>query len=184
MKNKTFIIIISLILVVVVLFYILKKNTKSHSPAAKANYIENGLNIEINYCKPFKKGRVIFSEADEKVLQPFGKYWRLGANEATTFENNKSILINGQELKAGKYQIYAVPNKNSWEIYFNSDWDRWGATEADHKTDVLKTTVVPNNNASFEEQLQINFENADSLGIANLSIHWDKTLVKVPFSNK
>ena len=57
--------------------------TKSHSPAAKASYLNNGLNITINYYQPFKKGRVIFGKASEKALQPYGKYWRVGANEAT-----------------------------------------------------------------------------------------------------
>ncbi len=184
MKNRVIVIIVSLVLIVSALFYILKKNTKSHSPEAKANYSEKGLNIEINYCRPYKKGRTIFSEAAEKVLQPYGKYWRMGANEATTFENNKDIIINGLELKAGKYQIYAIPNKESWDILFNTEWDRWGATEASHKTDVLKTTVSTNNNADFEEQLLISFDNGDSLSTPYLNIHWDKTMVKIPFTCK
>ena len=184
MKNRVFVIIVSLILIVSALFYILEKNTKSHSPEAKANFSENGLNIEINYCRPYKKGRTIFSEPAEKVLQPYGKYWRMGANEATTFDCNKAIIINGQELSAGKYQIYAVPNKESWDILFNTEWDRWGATEASHKTDVLKTNISVNNEAPFEEQLLISFDKKDSTGNAFINIHWDKTLAKVPFTSK
>lgn len=181
MKNKVLVIAVILIVVVIALFVILKNNTKSHSPEAKASFAQGDLKIEITYCRPYKKGRVIFSEPAEKVLQPYGSYWRLGANEATIFDVNKNIMVNNQELKAGKYQIYAVPGKDVWKVYFNTDWDRWGATEADHKTDVLQTEVPANNDAPFEEQLKLSFENADSTGNNNLVIHWDKTMVKVPF---
>ena len=181
MKNKILIISVGLIVVVIGLFVLLKHNTKSHSPADKVIYTEGELKIAIDYCKPYKKGRTIFSEAAEKVLQPYGTYWRMGANEATTFDVNKDVLINDKLLKAGKYQIYAVPNKEVWKIYFNTEWDRWGATEADHKTDVLETEVTANNEAPLQEQLILSFENKDSLGTALLVIHWDKTRVKIPF---
>jgi len=183
--KKKIIIAISIIIGVTIVYYGYGlATTKSHSPAAKATYSNNGLNININYCQPYKKGRLIFGEASQKALQPYGKYWRVGANEATTFDVNKDILVNGQELKAGKYQLYSVPGKDKWEIYFNSEWDRWGAMEANHKTDVLKTEVAADNNAAFEEQLIVSFDSADSVGKTNLNIHWDKTLIKIPLSVK
>lgn len=184
MKKKIIISISIIVGIIVVYFGYGLATTKSHSPASKAMYSNNGLNININYCKPYKKGRVIFGEVSEKALQPYGKYWRIGANEATTFDVNKDISVNGQDLKAGKYQIYAVPGKDNWQILFNSEWDRWGAMEANHKTDVLKTEVAADNNASFEEQLVLSFDAADSSGKTNLKIHWDKTLVKVPITIK
>ncbi len=181
--KKKILIGIGIFLVVVIAFLTwFRSNTKSHSPAAIANYTNNGLTINISYCKPYKKGRIIFG--DETSLQPYGKYWRIGANEATTFETNKDILFGNVELKPGKYQLYAVPGAESWEIYLNTEWDRWGAMEADHKTDVLKTSVLANNNAEMEEQLLLNFDEPDSLGNTNLNIHWDKTIVNIPISLK
>lgn len=174
-----------MIIVALVIFGMLaKRATKSHSPAAQASYSNNGLAINIDYCRPYKKGRLIFGEEVDKALQPYGSYWRIGANEATTFDVNKDVLINGKELKAGKYQIYAVPEKNAWTIVFNSEWDRWGAMEADHKTDVLSTEVPADNDAPFEEMLLLSFDTPDSTGNTNLLIHWDKTLVKVPVAQK
>ena len=51
------------------------------------------------YSRPQKKGRTIFGD-----LIPFGKLWRAGANNATSIDTNKDLLINGQTLPAGKYE--------------------------------------------------------------------------------
>ena len=39
--------------------------------------------LQIEYCRPYKKGRLIFGPAEENPLLPYGRYWRLGANKAT-----------------------------------------------------------------------------------------------------
>lgn len=184
MKTKVLIVIAILIIALIVGFILTKNNTKKYSPADTATYTLNDLKVEINYCRPFKKGRIIFGTKDEGALQPYGMYWRVGANEATTFETNKDLLINGQELKAGKYQLYAYPNIEEWKIVFNTDWDKWGAREAEHETDVLETTVKPNNHAKFLEQFTITFNNPDTLGLSEIVLHWDKTQVQIPFKVK
>lgn len=184
MKKKIVIGSVVFIVVVIAALFGFKKFTKSHSPAATANYSDNGLVIDISYCRPYKKGRLIFGEESAGALQSYGKYWRVGANEATTFNTNKDLVINGKELKAGKYQLYAVPGKDTWQVVFNSDWDRWGAQEADHKTDVLQTELPADNTAPPVEQLLLSFDQPDSLHATNLLIHWDNTLVKVPLEAK
>jgi hypothetical protein len=184
MKKKVLIWVGVGIVALVIFGIVAKRNTKSHSPAAKASYSNNGLAINMDYCRPSKKGRLIFGEEADKALQPYGGYWRIGANEATTFDVNKDVMVNGKELKAGKYQIYAVPEKDMWKITFNSEWDRWGAMDADHKTDVLTTEVAADNNAPVEEMLLLSFDAPDSTGGTNLLIHWDNTLVKVPVAAK
>lgn len=158
--------------------------TKKFSPVSKVSYTNNDMKIDIVYCKPYKKGRLIFGEKSEGALQPYGKYWRLGANESTTFDVNQDVLINGKELKAGKYQMYAIPGKDTWKIVFNSEWDRWGAMDADHGTDVLTVEVPADNNAPVEEQLVISIDKPDDAGLAEMLIHWDNTLVKVPVEPK
>jgi hypothetical protein len=185
--KKKILIGIGIILVAIIAFltwYL--HNTKKYSPQARATYSNNnGMAINVVYCKPFKKGRLIFGEESAGALQPYGKYWRLGANEATTFEVNKDILLGDKELKQGKYQIYVVPGKENWEVCLNSDWDRWGAMEADHNKDVLRTQVATDNEANPEEQLLISFEELqENPSITNMIIHWDQTMVKVPIIPK
>jgi hypothetical protein len=181
MKKKVFIISGIAIVALVFLFFWLKNYTKSHSPVATSSYTSNGANIEIVYCKPQKKGRIIFGDETSGAIQPYGRYWRLGANEATTFSTDKDLEIGSGTLKAGKYQLYAIPGKSTWQIVFNSEWDRWGATEANHSTDVLSISVDAKNDAAEKEILAIQFENDIATASTFLNIHWDKTSVSVPF---
>jgi Protein of unknown function (DUF2911) len=97
----------SVILILVAASAFLKMQTKKHSPVDTATFNKGGLNINMVYYRPFKKGRIIFGLADDGALQPYGTYWRLGANDATTIEVNKDVDFAGKVLKAGKYSIYA-----------------------------------------------------------------------------
>ncbi|MES2559550.1 MAG: DUF2911 domain-containing protein [Bacteroidota bacterium] len=169
---------IGLLIIIAGLTY-LRSATKKHSPAAVAAYHIAGADITVNYCQPYKKGRLIFGDEASGALQPYGKYWRVGANEATLFSTNKNLMINDQHLKAGKYSVYAYPGKDSWQIVFNSDFDRWGVPEPDPKDDVIKTNVPALNQAPFMEQLTIRFDKVDSINV-NMVIHWDETEVSVP----
>ena len=182
--KKALIIIAIIAAVLVVAFPFLKKYTKSHSPLAEARFQKDGLSVKVDYCQPAAKSRLIFGEKRAGALQPFGQYWRVGANEATTFETNADLVINGKDLKAGKYSLYAIPGQAIWTIAFNSNWDRWGATAPDTKTDVLRTEVPANNAAEKKEKLEIVFGNPNEAGPANFNIQWDKTAVRIPFQRK
>src|SRR4051812_15233363 len=83
-------------LLVVIIIYVQLKKTKSFSPEDEVVYEQGDLRLKVYYNRPFKKGRDIFGG-----LVPFDKVWRTGANEATTFESNKDLTIEGKKLKAG-----------------------------------------------------------------------------------
>ncbi|MBC7382331.1 MAG: DUF2911 domain-containing protein [Bacteroidia bacterium] len=180
MFKKVFI-ITAIVLVALLLFLNwFRKDTLKHSPPALATYQQNDLSITINYCRPFAKSRVIFGDEEAEALQPYGKYWRMGANEATTIELNKRVQFNDKTLEPGKYSMYAYPGRDSWTICVNTDNDRWGARESDKDKDVFRTLVAAANDAPYEEQFLITFDPADSAGCTSMNLHWDKTLVKVP----
>lgn len=166
-----------IVLLTGVMFY-LRSATKKHSPATTVAYSQNGFNLSVNYCQPFKKGRVIFGPKETGALQAYGEYWRMGANEATTFNTETPLLINGKELPAGKYAIYAVPAQNEWTIAFNTENDRWGATAPDEKNDVLRVQVPVTETNTAVEQFNISFE-ADSVAVSAL-LAWDNVQVKIP----
>lgn len=179
MKKKILIIIGVALIAIIALLTWFRAYTKTHSPAATATYALNGAKITINYCRPFKKGRLIFGDEASGALQPYGKYWRAGANEATYFETNKDLMINDQHLKAGKYSLYTYPGKDSWQIVINSEFDRWGVPAPEPTKDVVKTNVPCVNDAEMMEQFLISFVERDS-SAANLILHWDQTKVTVP----
>jgi Protein of unknown function (DUF2911) len=113
------------------------------SPRDSVSGKVHGATISINYGAPSARGRRIFGG-----LQPFGKEWRAGANEATTFTTDKDIKIEGKLLPAGKYDLFATPGEKEWTIIFNSKHASWGIkhngdANDDPATDVLTVTVKP-----------------------------------------
>jgi hypothetical protein len=117
------------------------------SPPAVLNYSNNGLNITIDYSQPSVKGRTI-----GKDIAPYGQVWRTGANEATTFEVNKDVTIEGQALPAGKYSIYSIPGEDEWTIIFNKTWKQWG-TVYKQEEDALRVKVKPAKAETFSEKM-------------------------------
>ena len=95
-------------------------NPASPLKITEYNYNEKDIAV-ITYSSPSKKNRLIFGSKDEGALVPFDEYWRTGANRHTYIENNVPLVFKGNELKAGKYSIYTIPSKDSWDIYFNKE---------------------------------------------------------------
>ena len=115
--------------------------------------IDDDLKVEIVYSRPFLKGREF-----GKDIVPYGKVWRTGANEATTFEISKDVLINDKILPAGKYSIYTIPNSDKTTVIFNKIWDQWG-TQYDENFDALRVDVPTHTNEEPVEQFTIECEN-------------------------
>lgn len=158
-----------LLLLLVSSFTLLAQEDKSKrpSPPATLNTSVGDLNIVVDYSQPAVKGRSIGKE-----LAPYGKVWRTGANEATTFTINRDAKIEGKELKAGKYSLFTIPGEDEWTIIFNKVADQWGAYEYDEKQDALRVKVKPAKAAEFAERLT--FSQADG----KLQMHWGNTAVR------
>lgn len=113
------------------------KQTRKSPPGEVNITLNNGATIHINYSRPYLKGRTI-----GKDVEPMeGQVWRTGANEATTFETDKDIKINGQKLPAGKYALFTIFEKNTATIIFNKKWDQWGSDGYDKAEDQLRVVA-------------------------------------------
>lgn len=158
-------------------FRYLQSQTKKASPESTLSFEAGGSSIEVFYNRPSKKGRAIFGE-----LVPFGKTWRTGANEATTFSTSGPLSIGGQTLPAGKYTLWTVPEADRWTVIWNSKMYPWGVSmkgEASREAefDVLKAEVPVKTLPEPVEMFTIAFEQ-DSIAFMTLS--WDRTQVRVP----
>jgi len=104
-------------------------------------------------------------------VEPFGKVWRTGANEATTFEVDKNVKIEGKELAKGKYALFTIPGETEWTIIFNKTANQWGAYEYKEAEDALRVTVKPGKTDKFVETLNIAVEGN------KIVIRWENTQV-------
>jgi len=126
--------------------------------------LQDNLEVEIVYSRPFLKGRQF-----EKIV-PYGQVWRTGANEATVFEVSKDVLIEGKHLPAGKYSLYTIPGEKETVVIFNKDWNQWG-TKYNPGHDALRVTVPTH---YFNEPVEQFTIDVDEAGAACLV--WGNTL--------
>ena len=168
----------SLIVVLIAAGAFLRMNTKKHSPQDEVTIENEDFTLNIVYCRPYKKGRVIFGTEEEGALQPYGVYWRMGANEATTIEVNAEVLFGGQKLEPGKYSMYAVPGEKKWKIGINSEEKRWGYSEPNYDEDVLNIEVPVSYSEEEIEQMTITLEPTEQG--ATMVLKWDTSVINIP----
>ena len=116
------------------------------SPPNVVTFNQNRLDIQIDYSQPSKRGRLIFGEEADGALQPYGQYWRLGANAATEMTIKQDVLFAGEPIAAGTYRMYAVPGKEAFAVTLNSESGVFFAvSEPDPAMDVVTVDapVVP-----------------------------------------
>ncbi|GGF07838.1 DUF2911 domain-containing protein [Hymenobacter cavernae] len=147
--------------------------SKRPSPPAKATATVGGATVTIDYSRPSVKGRKIFG-----TLEPYGKVWRTGANEATTFEVSKDVKIEGQTLPAGKYGLFTIPGETEWTIIFNKTADQWGAYKYDAAQDALRVKVKPKKTAQLTEVFTINLDKTGKVAML-----WENTEVDFTVSS-
>lgn len=122
-------------------FFYLNQDSGTLSPSDEETLTSGGMTVTVKYSRPSVRGRVIFGAEEQGALQPYGQYWRLGANEATEIRFNRDILFNGSPLKAGVYRMYAIPGPDSFEIAVNTQVGGSASSAPDEKNDVLRTKV-------------------------------------------
>jgi len=178
MKKKLLIGAGVLIIVIIIGMMWINNRNRTLSPPGEANYDKGGLTIDIPYSRPSQKGRVIFGTVEEEALQPYGVYWRLGANEATQVTFNRDVLFNGNAIKAGTYRMYAVPGPDEFEISLNTGLGNWGAFEPDYSLDILKTMIPVEESDQAVEQYTIRFEEASP--VVFIVCEWANMKIKIP----
>jgi hypothetical protein len=127
------------------------KAARPSPPAEVSATLPSGATIKINYSQPSVKGRTI-----GKDLEPLeGKVWRMGANEATVFETDKDVEIEGKTLPAGKYSLFGITDDDDeMTLIFNSNWKIWGTQyEKNRESDVLRVEVPFRDAKAVQEKL-------------------------------
>jgi hypothetical protein len=165
---------------VILVGYVQMKNKKAFSPEEEVFFNDGELKLKVFYNRPYKKNREIFG-----ALVPYGKVWRTGANEATVFETNKTITIEGKKLNPGKYSFWTVPDSTTWQVIFNSQTGQWGINHVGeaNRNPMLDVLIIPVHAVKQDrvfEQFTIAFEKVGE--DAEMVLLWDKTVVAIPFS--
>lgn len=148
------------------------------SPLAEVKQDIGAAKVSLEYSRPSAKGRKVFGS-----VVPYNELWRLGANACTKISTDETLYFGNNELKAGTYALFAIPNSNgTWEIIFNTDTKQGGTADYSKEKDVFRVTASAKEN-SFTETFSIGFDNLKNES-ASLAILWENLRVDVPFTLK
>jgi len=165
------------VLAVAALFIGYRSYTKSFSPEAIAEFEQDSLSVRVQYCRPARKGRLIFGRAQDNALVPYDRVWRTGANEATLITFSEDVRIADTPIKAGTYSLWTIPGPAHWQVVINEETGQWG-TQYNDGLDIARVKVPIRVKKETVENFQIYFE-AQPSG-ADMVLSWAHTEAIVP----
>lgn len=148
------------------------------SPFTKLEQDVGLTKITVLYSRPGAKGRKVIGG-----LVPFGRIWRVGANESTKFTTDTDLTIMGNFLPKGTYALYAFPYEDYWEVIFHKNTEHWGDGRAayDAAEDAFRIRIKPQQIPYYQENFLITFDEINHNAINMLWI-WEHTLIKIPIT--
>jgi hypothetical protein len=148
------------------------------SPPAKAECkLAGGKSITVDYGSPRVKGRKIFGE-----LVPYGKVWRAGANEATTFVTDTDLTLGGTAVPAGSYTLFAIPEADKWTLIISKTTGEWGTNYSGPSADLARIEMKASKLPSSVENFTIAFD--PSGAGCTLRMVWETTQASVSVAKK
>lgn len=136
------------------------------SPRKMAMADLGGTSIHISYGAPSLRGRKMIGDHDA-----YGKVWRLGANEATSFETSGDVMIGGTHVPAGKYTLFALPEADKWTLIISKKTGEWGIPYPGESDDLARVPMMKGNATGSKEQLELVFEKKTARS-ADLHVKW------------
>lgn len=140
------------------------------SQAAAVSQRVANTEITITYSRPVARGRALFG-----ALVPYDVVWNPGADQATAIAVTRDVQVNGRELRAGKYSLWAIPRADTWTIVFSSAADVYHTPYPGEDRDVLRIDVAPERGPHMEA-LSFYFPEVEGKD-AVLRLHWGEVMV-------
>ncbi len=129
--------------------------------------------VTVEYSAPSARGRRV-----EGGLIPYGQWYRLGADEATTLTTDADIKIGGLLVPKGVHTLFLLATKTSWKLIVNNQKGQWGL-DYDPKQDLgridMKLTKLPAPVEKFKMTLTSSGAKAGTL-----AIEWGTTRAEAP----
>lgn len=153
------------------------KSARPSPPAKAVCNLAGGKTLTIDYSSPRVKGRKIFGD-----LVPYGKIWRAGANEATTFVTTTDLTVGSTSVPAGSYTIFTVPNADKWSLVISKKTGEWGTAYPGEANDLARVDMAVSKTAGPVENFTIEFEKGGS--DCTLRMKWENTEASLKISEK
>ncbi|HYX41000.1 MAG TPA: DUF2911 domain-containing protein [Pyrinomonadaceae bacterium] len=163
-------------IIVLVLGFAIACVAQQASKRGTAEATINGKKVSISYGRPSLQGRDMLAQATP------GTVWRVGMNEATEITTDGTLVVDGKELKNGKYTLWVrKTGDNTWTLAFHPKTGVWGRPPLTEGY-AAETPLTLSKASDSAEQLVIDL--ADKSGAAEIKIHWGTALLTGTFGVK
>jgi Protein of unknown function (DUF2911) len=157
---------------------------KRVSPHETVSTVISDNRVTVVYGRPYTKAPQT-GEA-RKIwggLVPYGKVYRLGADEATLLITEQPIQFGGTTVPAGAYTLFLWPQENgATKLIINKQIGQWGETY-DDKKDLARIDLKKEALTKKADQLTLAIvENPSGGGVLNIS--WEDVQFSAPFTVK
>ncbi|MFZ1808847.1 MAG: DUF2911 domain-containing protein [Cyclobacteriaceae bacterium] len=129
--------------------------------------------VTVDYSRPGKRGRQVMGN-----LVPYGRIWRVGANESTKVTFSDDVKIAGNDVPKGTYALYAFPYEKEWTIIIHKNTEHWGdgRNEYDEKEDLVRFKVKREKIPYLQESFLITFDELTHKS-ARMKWLWENTSI-------
>jgi hypothetical protein len=147
------------------------------SPPAQTSVNFKGKKIVIKYSAPSRRKRVIFGG-----LEPYGKVWRAGANDATLIHTDADLDLNGLAVPRGDYTLFVWLDQTQWQLIVNKQTGQTGL-EYDARQDLGRVPMEMSKPPKTIERYRMELKRlGDNEG--QLELAWENTVATVRFHLK
>jgi hypothetical protein len=148
-----------------------------------------GCRVTITYGRPSTKDprtgaeRKIWGTFADKALIPYGRAWRMGADEATMLITQQPLRFGETTIPAGAYTLYMVPEENGpSKLAFSKRLGQWGVP-VDESQDVARVDLKKETVDKPSELFTIVIEkDAATTNGGIIKMTWENTQFSLPFT--
>ncbi len=152
------------------------------SPHETISSVIDGNRVTIVYGRPYTKNPR--SGEERKIwggLVPYGKVWRMGADEATLLITQKPLVIGETTVPAGAYTLFMLPDDSgASKLIINKQLGQWGL-QYNQGEDLARVDLKKDSAAEPVHQFTIALAK-NPAGGGLLKLTWEDTQFSVPFT--
>jgi hypothetical protein len=148
-----------------------------NSPPAETSAAIAGKQITIKYHAPQMHNRKIFGG-----LEPYGKVWRAGANDATALHTDGTLQLKNLTVPPGDYTVFVWLDAKQWQLIINKQTGQWGL-EYHQEQDLGRVPMDMSKPAKPIDVFKITLSPAGA-NRGKLQMEWENTIASVPFTVK
>ncbi|MGH9431982.1 MAG: DUF2911 domain-containing protein [Terriglobia bacterium] len=147
------------------------------NPRGNAKITLNGQSVSVDYGRPSLKGRTVQHLLSQ--LKP-GQFWRLGADQSTTFTTSADLNFGETRVPKGVYSLWAQRQAdNSWKLVFNTQHGQWG-TKHDPSKDLVFVPLKEEKDSKTAQMVTITLGKEN--GGSEISINWGNMELSANFN--